>query len=94
MCIRDRIKDPNLIFPGQKVNLGSVGGASAGFPTTSSYQATGSGAAQAETAAKTRLSGWGGPGNVPSDPIKGIMEAAAKPETDPLKINSDKPHSA
>jgi LysM repeat protein len=102
--LNPQIKNPELIFPGQQVNLGSTASAPAGgstatdssvaFPKTSSYQTSGS-ASQPDTTV-TKSSGWGatGTGAVPADPAKGIIEVVTHQGTDPLKINENKGHSA
>ncbi|HEY5441994.1 MAG TPA: LysM domain-containing protein [Candidatus Saccharimonadales bacterium] len=100
-----QIKNPERIFPGQRINIGGgvslpaanpmVTGAVAApagveFPKTSSYPS----AQQLEATVKAELAGWaGGTGGVAADPAKGVIEAVSKPDTDPLKIKHDKPPS-
>jgi LysM repeat protein len=99
-ALNPQIEHPELILPGQQLNLGngepaavaSTDGA-ASFPTTSSYDSTTTQAQTAE-AHKVSLGGWSdGTGSVPHDPTHGIA-AVAQANTDPLKINDNKPDSA
>jgi LysM repeat protein len=94
-ALNPQIKNPNLIFPGQTVNLGGgtptsgvTGGnpSSTDFPKSSSYQSSGSvsGGTGTETPIN-KSGGWGsGTGNVPADPAKGAINVATNQDTNPL----------
>ena len=105
-ALNPQVQDPNLILPGQQLNLGngeavvpaSVAAstpvdAPSAFPTTSSYDST-STQTQEAYARKDGVGGWSdGTNSVPSDPAQGIA-AVAPTNTDPLKINDDKPQES
>jgi spore coat assembly protein SafA len=94
-ALNPQIKNPNMIYPGDQINLGGTDagatGADAGgaFPTTSSYENT-----EDETTSEEpdEVVGWGGNGaNVAPDPASTAFKlSAATSNTDPLKINHNK----
>lgn len=98
------INNPNLILPGQKINLGGHGGSDYGpvtvapadndFPNSSSYNTLGVSDVHANSNDNVaKAAGWAdGTGN-PGDPIKDIMSGVNHLVTDPLKIQ-DKKHDA
>lgn len=98
------IQDPNLIMPGQQINLpegqqgavAPVADSGPTFPTSSTY-ATPDPASQhqLDDGAAEKLAGWANvAGEVANDPIKGVIDAAAAHvDTDPTKINDGKHNS-
>jgi LysM repeat protein len=95
--LNSNIKNPNLILPGQTVNIdGGQSGATPaptinGFPTSSSYQAAGSlpnGSPNegGQQVSSTVQGGWG-TGGVATDPAKGAIAIDTNQNTNPLHIN-------
>jgi LysM repeat protein len=98
-ALNPQIEHPELILPGQQINLGNgeavipPSDPGTAFPTTSSYDSTSTQPQTAE-AHKVSMSGWSdGTGSVPHDPTHGIA-AVAQVQTDPLKIHDDKASAA
>jgi LysM repeat protein len=89
------IENPDLIHPGDKINLGASDAGAAivdDFPTTSSYPPVeGQGAASGDSQ-KGKNEGWVS-GTSSTDPANNAIMVVEQPDTDPLKIN-DKKHDA
>lgn len=101
-ALNPQIKNPDLIHPGEQVNLGGGGGqdsavahaASAEFPSSSSYQAT-TAVSNPEKQPQVHTDGWAnGTGEVPPDPAKNAIVASSDNNTDPLKIKDDHSQTA
>lgn len=91
IALNPHIDNPNLIHPGEKINLGAASaGAAAGaaFPVSSSYDKWSSNSG-GQAAAVGSNEGWGTDA-VPKDPATSPMQAMAQPNTDPLKIDDKK----
>lgn len=95
------IQDPNLIMPGQEINLPSgqqgaiAPAADSGptFPTSSTYAAPDpTNQHHLDDATAEKLAGWANvAGEVANDPVKGVIDAAAAHvDTDPTKIDDNK----
>lgn len=100
-ALNPQIEHPEMIIPGQEINLGNgepVVAASSDsaptFPTTSSYDSTTTQTQTAEEPRRVGVGGWSdGTSDVPKDPTHGIA-AVAQANTDPLKINDNKPNAS
>lgn len=99
--LNPQIKDPNLIYAGQTVNLGEtkaqgstdMGGATtaSAFPTSSTYPPTDSKSEVTTAAVDKAKHGWASEaGNTTPDPAQTATFVDAHQNTDPLKINKDK----
>ena len=88
VALNPHIKNPDLIHPGEKVNLGAASTAGAAFPVSSSYDKWSSNSG-GQAAAVGSNEGWGTDA-VPKDPATSPMQAMAQPNTDPLNIDGKK----
>jgi LysM repeat protein len=91
-ALNPEITHPELIIPGQHINLGG-GGDTSTFPTSSSYETATNFTPVANNHNDHAVGGWSdGSGNVASDPATGFTNAAGAVQTDPLKIDENKKH--
>jgi LysM repeat protein len=100
------ITDPNLILPGQQINLGDASnspiqvataapasatpGVDPSFPTTSTYDTN---TTAVDTSNAQRVPGWvGAAAEAVSDPVEQVIQAASatQAQTDPLRIEDNR----
>lgn len=83
-------KNPDLIHPGEHVNLGGVAEGSMGeatFPTNSSWPPVESSQATGGAQAPDKLSGGYDAGDVPANPEQKIVAVDTSQDTNPLRID-------
>jgi hypothetical protein len=102
-ALNPQLKDPNLIYAGQVVNVGDASKAAASsaigaapvsqdsFPTSSTYPTTGqSNATTASSVTPQAKHGWGGDPATSPDPAQTATYVDAHQNTDPLQIKDRK----
>jgi LysM repeat protein len=99
-ALNPQIDNPNLIHPGEQINLGDSRDAPASaensdtvLPTTSTYASSdATNQHQLDDGTVEKISGWvGAASEVADDPVKGIIDTVANHiQTDPTKIDDNK----